>query len=76
MSALSVEIQEVSANMSKSIIRRWEVAQGVTFTGGNGGGTVSMKAVGSAPSISLEYNVGLGWQDFIVGETSVVLEEG
>lgn len=45
------------------------------FTGGSGGGTVSMRAVGSAPSVSLEYNVGDGWMDFVVGETSVVLAE-
>ena len=34
-----------------------------------------MQAVGSAPSVSLEYNVGDGWMDFVVGETSVVLAE-
>lgn len=74
--ALEEEIQEVSANMSKSIVRRWEEARGLTFTGGTGGGVVSMMKVGSsAPAISLEYNDGLGWKDFIVGETSVVLDE-
>ena len=74
--ALEEEIQEVSANMSKSIVRRWEEERGLTFTGGNGGGVVSMMKVGSsAPEVSLEYNDGLGWKDFIVGETSVVLDE-
>lgn len=30
-----------------------------------------MAAVGSAPSVSLEYNTGDGWNDFIVSSTGV-----
>lgn len=32
-----------------------------------------MAAVGSAPSVSLEYSTGDGWNDFVVGETTVTL---
>ena len=60
--------------MSKSIIRRWEpVAQGLRFVAEEANSTVAMATVGSAPSVSLEYNTGDGWTDFIVGTTTVTL---
>lgn len=44
------------------------------FTAEEAGSTVSMTAVGSAPSVSLEYSTdGTTWSDFIVGTTTVTL---
>ena len=47
----------------------------LTFTAVNAPATVSMTAVGSAPSVSLEYSTDNGetWTDFIVGSTTVTL---
>ena len=68
------EIQEVSANMSKSIIRRWEPVAGLKFVAEEANSTVAMvRGSSSSPSISLEYNTVDGWKDFIVGETTVTL---
>ena len=70
---MGVEIQEVSANMSKSIIRRWAITEGLRFVAEEANSTLAMAASGSAPSVSLEYNTGDGWNDFIVGTTTVTL---
>lgn len=45
------------------------------FTAQEPGSTVSMQAVGSAPSVSLEYSVddGSTWSPFVVGSTTVTL---
>lgn len=59
--------------MSKSIIRRWEPVAGLTFTAEEANSTVAMAAASEAPSVSLEYNTGDGWNDFVVGETTVTL---
>lgn len=59
--------------MSKSIIRRWEPVAGLRFVAEEANSTVAMAATDAAPSVSLEYNTGDGWNDFIVGETTVTL---
>lgn len=59
--------------MSKSIIRRWEPVAGLRFVAEEANSTVAMVGAGGAPSVSLEYNTGDGWQDFIVGQTTVTL---
>lgn len=62
--------------MSKSIIRRWEVAQGLRFVAEEANSTISMVVNGSSvPTISLEYSTDNGstWSDFIVGTTTVTL---
>ena len=59
--------------MSKSIIRRWEPVAGLRFVAGQANSTIAMQKSGSAPDVSLEYNTGDGWNDFIVGETSITL---
>ena len=60
-----------------SIWRVWEYdpgLPGLTFTAEEANSTVSMQAVGSAPSVSLEYSRdGSTWNDFIVGTTTVTL---
>lgn len=47
----------------------------LTFTALQANSTISMNAVGSAPSVSLEYSVdnGVNWSPFIVGTTIVTL---
>ena len=49
----------------------------LTFTAVSAPATVSMTAVGNAPSVSLEYSTDNGetWNDFIVGSTTVELDE-
>ena len=49
----------------------------LTFTAVSAPATVSMTAVGNAPSVSLEYSTDNGetWTDFIVGSTTVELDE-
>ena len=56
-------------------MRRWEYVEynGLTFTAEEANSTVAMRKVGSAPDVSLEYSTGDGWNDFIVGETTVTL---
>ncbi|MBQ5796275.1 MAG: hypothetical protein IIW14_09825, partial [Kiritimatiellae bacterium] len=47
---------------------------GLCLTAEEAGSTVGMEAVGTAPSISLQYSTnGKDWDDFIVGTTSVTL---
>ena len=49
----------------------------LTFTAVSAPATVSMTAVGNAPSVSLEYSTDNGetWTDFVVGSTIVTLNE-
>ena len=56
-------------------MRRWEYVEynGLTFTAEEANSTVAMQKWGSAPDVSLEYSTGDGWNDFIVGETTVTL---
>ena len=54
----------------------WEVrgSSELKFTAEEANSTVAMTAVGSAPSVSLEYSTdGSTWNDFIVGTTTVTL---
>lgn len=69
------DIQEVSSNLTHSIVRRWEYVEydGLTFTAGQANSTIAMQKVGDAPNVSLEYSTGNGWDDFVVGETTVTL---
>lgn len=69
------DIQEVSSNLTHSTVRRWEYVEydGLTFTAGQANSTISMQKVGDAPNVSLEYSTGDGWDDFVVGETTVTL---
>ena len=67
------DIQEVSSNLTHSIVRRWEYVEydGLTFTAGQANSTISMQKVGDAPNVSLEYSTGNGWSDFVVSSTGV-----
>lgn len=60
-------------------MRRWEYVEDdtvLTFTAKQANSTISMQAVGSAPSISLEYSTdnGYTWNDFTVGSTTIALD--
>ena len=59
----------------KTAWRTWEYEpDGLKFTAEEANSTVAMTAVGSAPSVSLEYTTGGStWNDFIVGTTTVTL---
>lgn len=72
---MSASIDDISANLTHSTVRRWEYVEynGLTFTAEEANSTVSMQKVGAAPDVSLEYSTGDGWNDFIVGETTVTL---
>lgn len=50
-------------------------AETLTFTARQANSTIAMTAVGSAPSISLEYSTDHGdtWNDFTVGSTTITL---
>lgn len=50
-------------------------AETLTFTAAQAGSTIAMNAVGTAPSISLEYSTdnGTTWNDFTVGSTTITL---
>lgn len=70
------EVKELHINGAKV----WEKGggefsyAGLTFTATQANSTVAMTAVGSAPSVSLEYTTdGSTWNDFIVGTTTVTL---
>lgn len=60
---------------ANSLWRTWEYEpDGLKFRAEEANSTVAMSAVGSAPSISLEYTTdGTTWNDFIVGTTTVTL---
>ena len=75
VSSVSQDVQDLSANLTHSIVRRWEYVEynGLTFTAEEANSTISMQKVGAAPDVSLEYSTGDGWNDFIVGETTVTL---
>lgn len=49
----------------------------VTFTSQMDGTTISMRANANAPALDLEYTKdGSTWSDFVVGSTSVLIDEG
>lgn len=83
MSGISQDIQDLSSEVISayeeipSIWRVWDYdpgLPGLTFTAEEANSTVAMNAVGTAPSVSLEYTTdGSTWNDFIAGTTTVTL---
>ena len=69
------EVKELHINGAKVWEKGSSTPMPLTFTAEEANSTVAMQAVGSAPSVSLEYSTddGTTWSDLIVGTTTVTL---